>query len=252
MLRAWKNKVGVGIGGLLIDTLIYNFFIDERQFDNAGYADYPEMLVSLFTYLGGLPEQEYWLAPGSRQRVKCKARFQAKARKAARRCQDAIDASSESAQASLWRKLFGRQFPKAAVLQKSEGVVNVRSREEFIEDMFPVDIRHDLELDCEMSQDNMAETLRRALLQKRRVPLGRKLRFYIKATDVPGDYFVRWKVRNRGDNAVRRSMLRGQIELDKGQGEKIERSDFSGNHYVEVYAIKDGVCVARDRISVPI
>lgn len=254
MLRAWKNKVGVGIGGLLIDTLAYNFFSGNDKYDNAPYADYPAMLVSLFTYLGGLEAQDYWYAPGSNQRVKCKAPFQSKARKAARRCQEAIDAEGEGAQSKLWRKVFGRQFPKAEALLKSESAQNVdtRDKEQFIEDQYPLDIRYDLELDCEISKDTMVETLQRALLLKRRVLQGRGLRFYVKSTNVPDDYFVFWKIRNRGEHAVRRGQLRGQLERDSGNNEKIERSTFEGNHYVEAYIVKDGVCVARERIAVPI
>ncbi|WP_257884546.1 hypothetical protein [Sulfitobacter sp. CW3] len=34
--------------------------------------------------------------------------------------------------------------------------------------------------------------------------------------------------------------------------EKIERTNFRGDHIVECYAVKDGVVVAKDRIHVPI
>ena len=32
----------------------------------------------------------------------------------------------------------------------------------------------------------------------------------------------------------------------------IEESSFEGDHYVECYIVKNGVCVAKDRIEVPI
>jgi hypothetical protein len=48
-------------------------------------------------------------------------------------------------------------------------------------------------------------------------------------------------------------MLRGEITPDKDRREqRYETADFTGNHYVEVYAVKDGVCVARQAIKVPI
>ena len=31
-----------------------------------------------------------------------------------------------------------------------------------------------------------------------------------------------------------------------------EHTDFRGNHYVEAYIIKDGICIAKERIEVPI
>lgn len=253
MLRAWKNKVGVGIGGLLIDTLVYNFFNQTDDYDAAGWSDFPAMFVSIFSYLGGLhSDQEYWAAPGSGQRVKRKAKFQSKAKKAAARCQEAIDTEGEAARAKIWRKVFGRHFPNAVEVAKAADYSF--DKEEFIEDRFPVDVRYNIELDCEIREGNwLQDHLRRKLKNRERVPAGRHLRFRVTSCNVPGDYQIFWKVRNRGQEAVRREMLRGEITPDKGSArEKIETADFTGKHYVEVYAVKDGVCVARERISVPI
>ncbi len=256
MLRAWKNRAGVGIGGLLIDTLTYNFFSQESKYNNCTYADYPQLIFDLFTYLGALPEQEYWAALGSGQRVRCKTNFQPKARKAANKCADAIEAKSDSSKARKWRSVFGSQFPKSVeILSKALDEALVRSaapNEQFIEDQFPVDVRYNIELDCEVKEaDALRDTLRRMIRKKLRLPIGRHLRFYVSAYDIPGDFYVRWKVRNRGPAAV--GQERGEILPDEGnRRERIERTSFPGNHYVEVYAIKKGVCVARERIAVPI
>jgi hypothetical protein len=253
MLRAWKNKAGVGIGGLLLDTLVYNFFRQDSRFNDATYASYPQLLLSLFTYMAGLPEaQESWAAPGSAQRVKCKAKFQRKAAKAAKRCQDAIDEDQDAASAKHWRYIFGRQFPKPEVVRKVVAV-SAHDDEQFIEDRYPVDVRYDIDLDCEIREHNvLRDLLSRVRRDRRKIPLGRSLRFYVAKCDVPGNYSLEWKVRNEGGEAVRRDQLRGEISSDSGHREKVEKSSFSGDHYVEIYAIKDGVVVARDRISVPI
>lgn len=253
MLRAWKNQVGLGIGGLLIDTLAYNFFDEYDDYEEATYSNYPELFVSLFTYLGGLPEQEYWYAPGSGQRVKCKARFQAKARKAAARCQEAVDAEDEADKSQLWRKVFGKKFPVAEAVTKAMAA-DPFDREEFIDDKFPIDIRFNISLDCEIREANiLLDKLRAKLRRKERVPTGKHLRFYVVDCDVPGDYAILWKVKNRGSEAASRRMLRGEITFDKdGLKQRLESTNFAGNHYVEVYAVKNGVCVARERISVPI
>lgn len=253
MLRAWKNKAGVGIGGLLIDTLAYNFFNQTNDYDDATWSDFPRMFISLFTYLAGLdPDQEYWAAPGSGQRVRRKAKFQSKAKKAAARCQEAMDAEDEATRAKIWRKVFGKQFPKAEVVEKAARYSF--DKEEFIEDRYPVDVSYNIELECEIREgQSLQDFLRRKLKRRERVPIGRHLRFYVTECNVPGNYQLFWKVRNRGKEAIDRKMLRGEITPDKGNGkEKIETSNFSGNHYVEVYAVKDGVCVAREQISVPI
>jgi len=47
-------------------------------------------------------------------------------------------------------------------------------------------------------------------------------------------------------------MIRGEILDDRCKGERIENTNFYGPHCVEYCIIKDGVCVARDRIDVPI
>lgn len=253
MIRAWKNKAGIGIGGLLIDTLVFNFFNQTDDYDYASWSDFPAMFVSLFTYLGGLDaEQEYWAAPGSGQRVKRKAKFQGKAKKAARHSQEAIDAEGEAARAKTWRKVFGKHFPKSNIVEKS--AQNSFDKEEFIEDRYPIDVRYNIELDCEIREGTaFRDRLRRKLRNRERVPIGRHLRFYVAECNVPGSYQLFWKVRNRGRDAIDREMLRGEITPDKGNGkEKIETSSFSGKHYVEIYAVKDGVCVARERIIVPI
>ena len=57
---------------------------------------------------------------------------------------------------------------------------------------------------------------------------------------------------NRGEEAKKRNMIRGQIESDGGHGTKKEHTDFMGNHIVECYIIKNNVVVARDFIDVPI
>ena len=92
MLRAWKNTHGVNMGGLLLDTLVYNFFSQDSTYNNVGYSEYENLVVSLFSYIGNLDHQDYWAAPGSGQRVYSDGKFQSKAKKAAAKCVEARDA----------------------------------------------------------------------------------------------------------------------------------------------------------------
>ena len=81
MVRAWKNKVGAPMGGLLIDTLCYNFF-NSSTYDNTSYSKYDEMSRDFFDYLRSLDkEQKFWLAPGSNQQVYKAGNFAPKAKK---------------------------------------------------------------------------------------------------------------------------------------------------------------------------
>lgn len=125
--------------------------------------------------------------------------------------------------------------------------------EQFIEDRFPVDVRYDIELECDVTQNGFRPSFLRSLLASR-IPLfaNKKLRFYVSSSAVPEPYNLYWKVLNRGPLAVKRNCIRGQITPDGGHHEQREQTDFKGDHVVECYAVKDGVVVATDRIHVPI
>jgi hypothetical protein len=81
----------------------------------------------------------------------------------------------------------------------------------------------------------------------------KELVFFVTNTDVPKPYTVLWKVKNEGEIANLKDCLRGQIiNSNRGSDRRKEKSNFQGAHFVECYIIKDGFCVARDRIDVPI
>jgi hypothetical protein len=86
MARAWKNKHGAGMGGLLIDTLAHNFLKSTEEYDNKSYLYYDYLSRDFFAYLKDLPKQDYFAALGSGQRVKVKKSFQSKAKKAHELC----------------------------------------------------------------------------------------------------------------------------------------------------------------------
>lgn len=255
MIRSWKNKAGVAIGGLLIDTLSYNFFKSNNSYDSATFTNYPSLLKDFFEFLSTEPEQLYYLALGSNQQVKVKERFQKKAKRAFLMCGSAIAEQDERKQAQKWRDIFGKFFPK--LLQEEnylqDSIYYNQTTEEFVEDKYPIDIQYNLEIDCKVTQDGFRPDTLRNMLQKK-IPLKacKKLKFYIVNNEVPKPYEIKWKVLNRGNEAKKRNMIRGQIVSDDGQAMKIEHTDFIGNHIVECYIIKDNVVVARDFIDVPI
>lgn len=154
--------------------------------------------------------------------------------------------------------VFGKNFPVPEKIETSvqQRYANTRYalQEQFIEDMFPVDIKFRLTIDCEVKQNGFRETLLRTMLrQNRPLMINKQLTFFIDENEVGEkglDYQVYWKVRNRGEEAIKRNQLRG--EVTKGKSEKTERTSFKGGHYVECYIIHNGVCVARNSINVPI
>lgn len=256
MARSWKNKHGVCMGGLLIDTLAYNFLKSTTYYDEKSFSYYDEMCKDFFKFLYDQPkEQTEYGALGSKQRVKVKKSFKRKSKKAYDLALEAIKADSDKTKHSKWRDIFGNAFPKYESEEKEALVTNssYRNTEQFIESYYPIDIRFDLKIDCEIKQNGYRDGLLREFLSKRIKLLPNKsLRFFIEEIDVPEPYAVKWKVTNRGEQAIKRDCIRGQIIDDLGIHERKESTNFKGSHFVECYIIKDSIVVARDMIDVPI
>ena len=124
--------------------------------------------------------------------------------------------------------------------------------EQFIEDLYPVNRIYNCSVSCNVVGDGWRPTPLLELLKmlKRYLPHNFEIRCKLESTNCPPPYKVFWKVKNVGPEAERRNQIRGQI-VEKGIS-IVERSNFFGNHYIECYIVKDGVCVAKTRIDVPI
>ncbi|MBF4562548.1 nucleotidyltransferase [Microbacterium sp. VKM Ac-2870] len=255
MTRAWKNANGVNIGGLVIDTLVHSFFDQTSDYDTANTASFDLMSRDFFAFLMDEPDQDYYLALGSRQRVHVKAKFQAKAKRAHKRCVDAIDDAGKTAAVKKWREIFGVSVPLTtadSVLAASASYAETHT-EEFIEGRYLVDITESVTIDCEVTQDGWRPLWLRAM-RRIGIPLaaGKHLKFQVTNCTATQPYTFKWKVLNRGPEAERRHMIRGQIIDSTQPGIRTETSSFRGEHIVECYVIQDGTVVARDRIDVPI
>lgn len=248
--RAWKNANGVNMGGLLIDTLVHSFFASTDDYDTGSTEVFDLMARDFFLFLASQPDQDYYRALGSKQRVNVKARFQPKAKKAHKRCLEAIALAGKAAANRKWREVFGTQVP----LDVKKQADSFHDTEEFIEDRYPVDICEVLTIECAVTQDGWRPSSLREMLRAKTVLLPHKdLDFTISGCSVESPYQVRWKVLNRGEEAERRNQIRGQIiESTRAYRGIRERTQFRGNHLVECYIVKDGVVVARDLIDVPI
>ncbi|MCW4600451.1 hypothetical protein ON003_01620 [Janibacter hoylei] len=251
MARAWKNANGVNMGGLLIDTLVHNFFAETNDYNSAGTSSFSLMARDFFAFLANEPEQDYYLALGSRQHVKVKAKFQPKAKKAYNRCLAAIEDEGMTSANKKWREVFGTSVPLAK--SASMAIKSYRDTEEFIEQRFPVDISETVFIDCEITQDGWRTTrLRQMLRIGAPLQADKRLKFWVTGCSVESPYTLKWKVLNRGAEAERRDMVRGQIVDSSKPGVRVERTTFRGMHIVECYVIRDGVVVAMDRVDVPI
>lgn len=114
MMRSWKNKWVVPIGGLLIDTLAYQF-IGNYQYRDKSYFYYDYMCRDFFKWTAEQDnDQAFWKAPGSGQYVYGKGMFQYKAKRCYNISLEAIkyekDGYAWSAK-NKWREIFGTAFP---------------------------------------------------------------------------------------------------------------------------------------------
>lgn len=112
MTRAWKDYWNVPMGGLLIDTLAYNFL---NQWEHRGKSEnyYDWMSRDFFQYLAEQnPEQSFWYALGSNQKVYRKGNFEYKAKQCYNLALEAIAKAQYPATAkSKWREIYGTKFP---------------------------------------------------------------------------------------------------------------------------------------------
>ena len=253
LARAWKNKHDVIMGGLLIDTLAWRFLSDNDEYLNiTNHPDY--MIRDFFKYISNLPKQESWNALGSNQRVKVKKDFQEKAAEAYGLCCAAIDESDEDKSYKKWREVFGRFVPLSDYEQVAKYYsTSYDDTEQFIEDSYPTDLRYELNLECRVTQDGFRPASLRDMIRKHiLLRPNKELEFYITNADLPKPYSLKWKVCNCGEEAKKRNCVRGQIIDGTTLKTRKEHTDFRGKHYVECYAIRYDVVIARGKISVPI
>lgn len=114
MARAWKDEWDVPIGGLLIDTLAYNFLINWEHRDKS-YTYYDWMTRDFFKFLKNQnEEQNYWLSPGANQYVWRKGKFEYKAKRCYNIALEALEYESKNREWSAnqkWREIYGTKFP---------------------------------------------------------------------------------------------------------------------------------------------
>ena len=116
MMRSWKNRWNVPIGGLLVDTLAYQF-IDNWPNKDKSYFYYDFMCRDFFSFMAKQDRnQSHWRAPGSQQYVYGKGLFQAKANQCYNLACQAIEhemanPKREWSAKQKWREIFGTSFP---------------------------------------------------------------------------------------------------------------------------------------------
>lgn len=171
----------------------------------------------------------------------------------------AYDEPDKSESIKLWRELFGYQFAPDSAKGLAGALAALNSAplsrsdpgEHFIEDIHPVRLASSYKVKI-MGTARPKNGFRVYQLPSRgnRIEPGRVVRFTVAKCTVPGDYKIYWKIKNRGKVAADAKCLRGEIV--PGANWHDEPTQYRGNHYVECYIVKDGVCVAKDKQPVVI
>lgn len=114
MIRAWKETWSAPIGGLLIDTLAYQF-IKNWEYRDKSYLYYDWMTRDFLDFLASQDrDQDYWLSPGAKQYVWRSGVFEAKAKKSAAVAREAIAYAAKDQDWSArqrWRQIYGTGYP---------------------------------------------------------------------------------------------------------------------------------------------
>lgn len=228
--RKWKNKLGFPFKGILIDTLVYDFFKENMYYSKLPTCDLFKQFLMFLSKMD--KERKRYNIMGSNQVVE----FDNKCIYKASQFLSEIESGED-------------------VLEIVLGIKEYKNRsqnEEFIWEEFPMDIRKKVSINCKVARKGFRTVLLRHLLkQKNKIMIKSSLEFFIEEMDESiknGSYNVYWKVKNRGSNSFGRE--RG--EITKGSNYKIENSLFNGPHFVECYIVKNEIVVAKDRIDVPI
>lgn len=113
MIRAWKTEWNVPMGGLLIDTLVYNF-LENYEYKDKSTVYYDYISRDFFKFLSEQnTSQIQWYALGSNQLVYRRGSFEYKAIQCYNIAKEAIaKQSSASGEAKTkWREIYGKRFP---------------------------------------------------------------------------------------------------------------------------------------------
>jgi hypothetical protein len=162
--------------------------------------------------------------------------------------QNAIDA---------WGSFFNHDYwsNKAIVAESNFSrkiAYSYDNTEEFIEDLYNMDEYGTVKIKCTISRrgfspQNLSDFLKS---YHRWLPHGYSIECSVGSTNNLDYDLLLWKVRNVGELAEKKNMIRGQIQ--KRASTIFETSSFHGSHYIECYLIKRNNCIAVGHIDIPI
>jgi len=247
MTKHWNNKTGKTIKSYIVENLCVAYM--DELFSN---QDWPELFEGFFEWLpfqvdSGFTDDALSRIATANSRIEKAREYE---------LNDNFIKACEQ-----WRLVFGDEFPTydedlniVAALEKRFP----SDEEEWIEDRYPVKIDPSVSLQIESHVRPQGwrsfVPLKNFLMMSGNNKLlkSSKMEFSAKS-DFGNTINYRWKVRNLSEEAQRNNKLRGGIEPpSKDQSKYSDSTAYQGTHYIECYAIKDGICVAKRRLFVPI
>lgn len=168
---------------------------------------------------------------------------------------DAFDESDQDQSRKKWQKIFGEDFGTysiGSVVKSSQAHLSrsdVKDTEEDITERWGIQIsldhRYRVKIGARVRKQAGFRDYELASYGNV-VGIRRTIDFRIAQNNVPPPFDVYWKVRNTGKEAFDANAIRGQVVKDGGSRSKAEPTAYKGRHYVEVYIVKGGRCVALD------
>lgn len=114
MARIWRDRHGVPLSGMLIDTLAYQF-IETWAYRDKSFMYHDWLVRDFMGYLSAVDRsQTYWRAPGSTSYVWKKGNFQTSAAIARTIATSAIEHEANhrpQTARNKWREIFGSTYP---------------------------------------------------------------------------------------------------------------------------------------------
>jgi len=265
-LRDYKRTFS--IKSIILSTLVGEQVNDAALLENSScYDDTPTTLYSVMNRLKKYVQENIFLPtiadPGGtgenfsdRWDQDGWANFRNKMLFYADKVADAYNDENKESSLAKWREIFGDDLKKAdqsnerGLQAEGKNIESYDKTEEHIDDLgipLRLDPSYLVRLGGRVAKK---PGFREYVLSSKgnMVGPGRDIHFKIEKCTVPQPYKVYWKTLNRGPEAIRRNCVRGQ--LIEGNDTHHEPTSFRGNHFVECYIVKDGICVAKDRQSV--
>lgn len=152
---------------------------------------------------------------------------------------------------NAWSEFFNNDYFLKTENNRAKYIYD--NTEEFIEDIYTLNIEHNVNIECIIRQDGFRDISIKKILEneiRKCVPKNMKVIASINKKECPEFDKIFWKVKNTGEEAEKRNNIRGQI---LNRGIKIEENTiFNGKHYIECYLVKNEVCIGKGHVDVPI